>query len=101
VTWDFTESNVYQSQFGYGLPSFNTAWISNAANGQGNSMYYQPSNGPQMFDLIAPSVVAEPTSFLLLCFSVAIGVCAMCFQGVRAALFQRPRAGRANETAGR
>ncbi len=86
VTWDFTESNVYQSHYGYGLPSYNTSWISNADNGMGNSIYYQPSDGPQLFDLIAPTpavVVPEPTSFLLLVFAVAVGVFAMCFQGAR------------------
>jgi hypothetical protein len=85
VTWDFTESNVYQSHFGYGLPSYDTSWISNADNGQGNSVYYQPSDGPQLFDLIAPAavVVAEPTSFLLLCFSVAIAVLTLWFRGAR------------------
>jgi hypothetical protein len=83
VTWDFTESNVYQSHFGYGLPSFNTSWISNLDNGMGNSTYYQPSDGPQLFDLIAPALVAEPSSFLLLCSSVGIAILTRWFQRAR------------------
>jgi hypothetical protein len=83
VTWDFTESNVYQSHFGYGLPSFNTSWISNLDNGMGNSTYYQPSDGPQLFDLIAPALVAEPSSFLLLCSSVGIAILTRRFQRAR------------------
>jgi hypothetical protein len=40
VKWDFTASNVYQSQFGYGLPSTDTSWSPNADNGRGNATYY-------------------------------------------------------------
>jgi hypothetical protein len=85
VTWDFTASNVYQSEFGYGLPSYNTSWTSTADNGLGNSTYYQPSDGPQLFDLIAPTsaAVPEPPSWLLLCFPVAIAVLTQWFQGTR------------------
>jgi hypothetical protein len=85
VNWDFTASNVYQSQFGYGLPSFDTSWTSSADNGSGISTYYQPSDGPQLFDLIAPttSAVPEPHSFVLLCFPVAIAVLTRWFQGAR------------------
>ena len=36
VNWDYTASNTYQSQFGYGLPSYNTSWSSTADNGQGD-----------------------------------------------------------------
>jgi hypothetical protein len=76
VTWDFTALNVYQSQYGYELPSHDTSWISTADNGLGSSSYYQPSDGPQLFDLIGPSsatsAIPEPQSFLLLCFPVAI-----------------------------
>jgi hypothetical protein len=95
VTWDFTTSQVYQSSFGYGLPSYNTAYYSDQNNGMGNATYYQPSDGPQMFQLLA---VAEPPSFLLLSFAVAIAAGAMCFRGARASLFRRPRAGQATET---
>ena len=53
VNWDFTASTAYQSQFGYGLPSFHTSWSSNADNGLGSqSTYYEPSEGPQLFELI-------------------------------------------------
>jgi hypothetical protein len=76
VTWEFTASNVYQSQFAYGLPSSDTSWTSTADNGQGSSMYYQPADGPQLFQLIAsaPETVPEPSSWLLLGFPVAITV---------------------------
>jgi hypothetical protein len=94
VTWEFTESYVYQSQYAYGLPSYNTAWISNQDNGQGNSTYYQPSDGPQLFQLIT---VPEPPAFLLLSFPVVLAVFAMCFQGAGASQFQRPRAPQARE----
>jgi hypothetical protein len=90
VTWDFTESYVYQSQYAYGLPSYDTAWISNQDNGQGNSIYYQPSDGPQLFQLLT---VPEPPSFLLLTFPVVLFVFAMCFQDARAFLFKRHWAG--------
>jgi hypothetical protein len=76
VTWDFTAMNGYQSQYGYELPSYNTSWISTADNGQGTSSYYQPSDGPQLFDLIVPysatAAVPEPQSLLLLCFPATI-----------------------------
>jgi hypothetical protein len=81
VTWDFTSSLVYQSSFGYGLPSYNTSYYSDQNNGMGNAFYYQPSEGPQMFQLIA--AVPEPTSFLLLSIPVAIAVFAMCLRGAR------------------
>jgi hypothetical protein len=90
VTWDFTASNVYQSEYGYGLPSYNTSWFSNADNGQGNSTYYQPSDGPQLFDLIAPATasVSEPSSVLLVCIPLGILVVAT---GVRRARACRAR----------
>jgi hypothetical protein len=93
VTWDFTSSNLYQSQFGFGLASYDTSWISTADNGQGSSTYYQPSDGPQLFDLIAPSAasVPEPPSLLLLCFAGAIAVFARYLPGARASRLQRPR----------
>ena len=94
VTWDFTESYVYQSQFAYGLPSYDTAWISNRDNGQGTSIYYQPWNGPQLFQLLT---VPEPPSFLLLCVPVAIAVFAMCFRGAGASRLRRHLAGHAPE----
>jgi hypothetical protein len=91
VNWDFTASNVYQSQFGYGLPSFDTSWTSTADNGSGISTYYQPSDGPQLFDLIAPtaSAVPEPHSLVLLCFPVAIAVLTRWFQGARGVCWGR------------
>jgi hypothetical protein len=95
VTWDFTSSLVYQSSFGYGLPSYNTAYYSDQNNGMGNAFYYQPSEGPQMFQLLA--LVPEPTSFLLLCFPVALILAVVCFQGARASRLQRPRAALATE----
>jgi hypothetical protein len=91
VAWDFESTNVYQSQFGYGLPSFNTAWSSNADNGLGNSTYYQPSDGPQLFQLIGATAVPEPSSFVLLCIAGAIAVFAKCFRAARASRFQRMR----------
>jgi hypothetical protein len=81
VTWDFTASQVYQSDLGYGLPSYNTAYYSNLDNGLGEAIYYQPSDGPQMFDLI---VVGEPPSLVLMSLAVAIGVLAIGFQRSRA-----------------
>jgi hypothetical protein len=82
VAWDFEQTNVYTSNFGFELPSLNTAWTSTADNGNGgmNSVYYQPSDGPQLFALIssAPAPVPEPSSLLLLCFPVAIAVIAKC-----------------------
>ncbi len=87
VNWDFTASTSYQSQFGYGLPSFHTSWSSNADNGLGSqSTYYEPSEGPQLFELIAPEpgAVPEPGSFVLLSFPVAIAVFGMCFRRARA-----------------
>ena len=92
VTWDFTSSLVYQSSFGYGLPSYNTSYYSDQNNGMGNAFYYQPSEGPQMFQLIASAAVTEPPSFLLLSFPVAIILVVVCFQGARASQLQRPRA---------
>ncbi len=85
VNWDFTALNVYQSEFGYGLPSFDTAWISNQDNGGGTSTYYNPSDGPQLFALLAftGSVVPEPSSRLLLCFPVAIAALTLWFHGAR------------------
>jgi hypothetical protein len=97
VTWDFTPSLVYQSDLGYGLPSFNTAYSSDQNNGLGNATYFQPSDGPQMFQLIAPAAVAEPPSLLLLSFPLAIAVLAMGFRGARASWSRRPRAGQARE----
>ena len=65
VSWDFTPMYVYQSEFGYGLPSFNTSWISNEDNGAGNSTYYNPSTGAQMFSLVTTGTVPEPSSIIL------------------------------------
>ena len=85
VNWDFTASNTYESQFAYGLPSYNTSWSSTADNGLGDSRYYQPSDGPQLFQLIAPapSAVPEPSTWLLLGFPVAIAVLTPRFRCVR------------------
>jgi hypothetical protein len=94
VTWDFTTSQVYQSSFGYGLPSFNTAYSSDQDKGMGNAVYYQPSDGPQMFQLLT---VAEPTSWLLLSIPVAAGVFTMGFRGARASQFWRLLVGQATE----
>ena len=41
----FTASNVYQSSFGYGLPSFNASWSSTSGNGQGSSVYGEGISG--------------------------------------------------------
>jgi hypothetical protein len=100
VTWDFTTSQVYQSSFGYGLPSFNTAYYSSQDNGTGNVTYYQPSDGPQMFQLLAPAAVPEPSPFLLLCVAVAIAVFAMGLRRARASRFWQPLAGPATEAVG-
>ncbi len=85
VNWEFTALNVYQSQFGYGLPSYNTSWSSTSDNGLGTSTYYQPADGPQLFQLIAaePATVPEPSSWLLLCFPVAIAGFKLSFQSAR------------------
>jgi hypothetical protein len=93
VTWDFTASQVYQSNLGYGLPSYNTAYYSDHDNGMGNPVYYQPSDGPQMFDLITTGVVAEPPSLVMLSLGVAIVVLAIGYQGARSAGLSRPRVG--------
>ena len=98
VTWEFTTSQVYQSSFGYGLPSFNTAYYSDQNNGMGNATYYQPSDGPQIFQLLAPSPVTEPHSFMLLCVPVAITVLGKGLRRARASWFGRPSAGPATET---
>jgi hypothetical protein len=92
VAWDFTQSYVYQSQYAYGLPSYDTAWISTQDNGQGKQVYYQPSDGPQLFQLFAASV-PEPSSLILLGCAVASVVAAKCSRGARAFLFKRHRAG--------
>jgi hypothetical protein len=99
VTWQFTASQVYQSDLGYGLPSFNTAYYSDQDNGMGNALYFQPSDGPQMFDLITVAAVAEPSSLVLMGLAVAIGVLAMHFQSSRASRRLRPRAARATKVA--
>jgi hypothetical protein len=91
VTWEFTASQVYQSSFGYGLPSYDTAYYSNLDNGLGNAMYYQPSDGPQMFDLITAPVVEEPSSLILMGLAAAIGVLALRFQGSQASRRPRPQ----------
>ena len=91
VTWDFTASQVYQSDLGYGLPSFNTSYYSDQDNGMGEPMYFQPSDGPQMFDLITVPAVAQPSSLVLMGLAVAIGVLAMHLQGSRASWRPRPR----------
>jgi hypothetical protein len=65
VNWDFTPMNVYKSDYGYGLPSFDTSWTSNIDHGGGNSRYFQPSDGPQMFALVTfGSSVPEPASII-------------------------------------
>jgi hypothetical protein len=97
VAWDFTESNTYQSEFGYGLPSFNTSMISTANNGMGNTVYYQPSDGPQLFQLIAARSVPEPSSLFLLIAPVAIAVITKGFQRNRASKSRRSREGHAAE----
>ena len=94
VTWEFTTSQVYQSSFGYGLPSFNTAYCSDQDNGMGNAMYYQPSDGPQLFQLLS---VPEPSSSLLLGVPVAIAIFATCLRGARASRLRRRLAGQAAE----
>jgi hypothetical protein len=93
VTWDFTDSQVYQSELGYGLPSYNTAYSSNMNNGMGGAIYYQPSDGPQVFDLITNPAVAEPPSLVLMGLAVAIGAVAIRFHGPRAS--RRPRGSKA------
>jgi hypothetical protein len=94
LTWEFTASQVYQSDLGYGLPSFNTAYYSDQDNGMGNALYFQPSDGPQMFDLITFPVVGEPSSLVLMGLAVAIGVLAMHLQSSRFSWRQRPRVAR-------
>jgi hypothetical protein len=94
VTWDFTSSLVYQSSFGYGLPSYNTAYYSDQNHGMGNAICYQPSEGPQMFQLLS---IPEPSSSLLLSVPVAIAVFAMCLRGARASGLRRRLAGQPAE----
>jgi hypothetical protein len=96
VTWDFTTSPVYQSDLGYGLPSYNTAWYSDADNGMGISSYYQPSDGPQMFELIA--VVDEPATYVLMGIgAIVIGYVGW-FHRARSSRLSRLLAGRATGT---
>jgi hypothetical protein len=84
VNWEFTASNVYQSNLGYGLPSFNTAFVSNKDNGMGNITYYQPSDGPQLFALLSPApTIPEPPSFLLIGLAAATLGLARWFQSTR------------------
>ena len=90
MTWEFTASQVYQSDLGYGLPSFNTAYYSDQDNGIGNALYFQPSDGPQMFDLITVPAVGQPSSLVLMGLAVAIGVLAMHLQGSRSSRRPRP-----------
>ena len=97
LTWEFTASQVYQSHLGYGLPSFNTAYYSDQNNGMGNALYFQPSDGPQMFDLITAPVVGEPSSLVLMGLAVAIGVLAVHLQGSQSSSRQRPRVSRATK----
>jgi hypothetical protein len=98
VGWEFTTSQVYQSSFGYGLPSYNTAFVATQDNGMGDIVYYQPSDGPQMFQLIAPGgSVPEPSSSLLLCVPVAIALFATRLRGARASRLRRRLAGQAAE----
>ena len=96
VTWLFTASQFYESNDGYGLPSYNTSYYSNEDNGKGISTYYQPSDGPQMFQLITE--VPEPSSFALLGSAAAIVVFGTCVRCNRASRFRRSPAGQAWET---
>ncbi len=70
--------------------------IRNEDNGKGNSTYYQPSDGPQMFQLITE--VPEPSSFALLGSAAAIVVFGTCVRCNRASRFRRSPAGQAWET---
>ena len=90
VKWKFTSSLVYQSELSYGLPSINTSWISTADNGMGDVKYFQPSDGPQIFELITVPAVGQPSSLVLMGLAVAIGVLAMQLQGSRASRRPRP-----------
>jgi hypothetical protein len=98
VTWDFTTSQFYQSDLGYGLPSYNTAYYSNEDNGLGIATYYQPSDGPQMFDLITTAAVAEPPSLVMLSLGMAIVVFAIGFQRARSSGLWRARVGQGPRT---
>jgi hypothetical protein len=93
VTWDFTASPVYQSNLGFGLPSYNTSFTSDQNNGMGKVAYYQPSDGPQMFALIAAVAVAEPSSPVLLGLGAAIVALAIRFRGGRRSGRSRTRIG--------
>jgi hypothetical protein len=98
VTWDYTASQVYQSELGYGLPSLNTSYYSDQDNGLGNLSYYQPSDGPQMFDLIiTPAVVGEPPSSVLLGLGMAISVLMIRARGSRSFGLPRPQPGRVRQ----
>ena len=94
VTWDFTASQVYQSDLGYGLPSYNTAYYSDQDNGLGDAVYYQPADGPQMFDLITIRVVAEPPSIVMLGLGAAILGLAIGIRRTLSARLPRARVGR-------
>jgi hypothetical protein len=98
VTWNYTASQIYQSQFGYGLPSYNTSFYSDQDNGSGNIGYYQPSDGPQMFDLITMNgVVDEPPSAVLLGLGVAIAVVILRHRGSRSFGLPRLQPGRVHQ----
>jgi hypothetical protein len=94
VTWDFTASQVYQSDLGYGLPSYNTAYYSDQDNGLGDAVYYQPADGPQMFDLITTGVVEEPPSIVMLGLGAAILGLAIGIRRTLSARLPRARVGR-------
>jgi hypothetical protein len=71
--WSFTTSTSYQSNLGFSLPSSNMSWVGTADNGTGNNNYYQLTDGPQFFSLLAPTAVPEPSSFLLMGMGAALG----------------------------
>jgi hypothetical protein len=92
VKWAFTTSQVYQSKLGYGLPSFNTSYYSD--DGQGNARYYQPSDGPQMFELMTIIAVPEPSSLVQLSGTLAFAALAINFQRRRSLRRLRAQSGR-------
>jgi hypothetical protein len=99
VTWDFTASQIYQSNLGYGLPSYDTSYYSTRDNGLGSVNYYQPSDGPQMFDLITvPGAVPEPPSLVLMGVGMMIAVWAIHHRNSRLATLTRSRVGEGPKT---
>jgi hypothetical protein len=65
VAWEVTTSSSYQSQNDYALPSSDTAMTSTQDNGRGHTVYYQLSDGPQLFELTEVAANPEPSTAIV------------------------------------